>query len=105
MGMAKLTKQDVLHVANLANLKLTEEEISIFFSQLSSVVEFVSQLNEVDTEGIEPTSQTTGLENVLREDSPDSEICFSQDAALSGTDSVYNGLFKVKAILSERSTK
>lgn len=103
--MAKLTKQDVLHVANLANLKLTDEEVSVFFPQLASVVEFVGQLNEVDTKGIEPTSQTTGLENVLREDLPDSEICFPQNEALYGTDSVYNGYFKVKAILAERSDK
>ncbi len=103
--MAKLTKSDVLHVANLANLKLTDEEISTFFPQLSNVVEFIGQLNEVDTNEVEPTSQTTGLENVLRIDEPDATICLPQEKALSGTNSTYNGLFKVKAILSERSNK
>lgn len=102
--MAKLTKADVLHVAELAKLDLTEEEVDKFILQLSSIVDFVGQLNEVDTTNIEPTTQTTGLTNVLREDvvKPSS---INQDEALSGTDSTYNGLFKVKAILAQRSDK
>lgn len=102
--MAKLTRADVMHVAELAKLDLTDAEIAKFLPQLSSIIAFISQLNEVDTTGIEPTSQTTGLTDILREDvvKPSS---IDQDGALSGTDNIYNGLFKVKAILSERSDK
>lgn len=102
--MAKLTKADVLHVAKLAKLDLTESEIKKFLPQLSSIIDFISQLDEVDTKGIEPTSQTTGLTDVFREDEvkPSS---IDQDGAISGTDNVYNGYFKVPAILSERSDK
>lgn len=103
--MANLTKNDVLHVAKLANLNLTDEEISVFLPQLSSIVEFVGQLNEVNTNGVEPTTQTTGLENVLREDMVGVNTGLSQDDATSGTDNTHNAYFKVKAILAERTSK
>ena len=102
--MAKLTKKDVLHLAKLANLKLSQEEVERFLPQLSEILEHVIELNKVDTTGVDPTSQTTGLTNVYRADEvrPSS---IDQDSALSGTDDIYNGYFKVNAILSERSDK
>jgi aspartyl-tRNA(Asn)/glutamyl-tRNA(Gln) amidotransferase subunit C len=103
--MAKLTKTDVLHAAKLAQLNLSDAEIKKFLPQLSSVVDFVSQLKEVDIKCVEPTAQVTGLENVYRDDETDSTNVLSQDAALEGTDKIYNGYFKVGAILSERSDK
>lgn len=103
--MAKLNKQDVLHVAKLAKLKLTDAEVEKFLDQLSSVINHFEELNEVDTSNTEPTNQTTGLENVFRNDEIKSNQIFSQDTALSGSEEVYNGYFKVPAILSERSDK
>ncbi|KKU09396.1 MAG: aspartyl/glutamyl-tRNA amidotransferase subunit C [Candidatus Woesebacteria bacterium GW2011_GWB1_45_5] len=103
--MAKLKKSDVLHVAKLAKLKLTEEEIEKFTPQLSNIVDFVGQLSEVDIKGIDPTSQTTGLENVYRKDEARSSQGLTQDEAISGTDETHNGYFKVDAILTERSDK
>lgn len=102
--MAKLTKKDVLHVAELSNLKLTEAEIKKFTPQLTKIIEFVSALNEVDTTDVEPTSQTTGLVNVTREDEVISENMLTQDEALSGTDNTHNGYFKVLSILTNRSS-
>lgn len=63
-----LTKDDVRHVAKLARLNLTEEEITTYTDQLSSVFEHLDKLSEVDTEGVEETSQVNGLTNVMRED-------------------------------------
>ena len=103
--MAKLKKADVLHVAKLANLNLTESEIKKFLPQLSSIIDFISQLDEVDTKGIDPTSQTTGLTNVFREDQVMSDKLLSQDEALSGTEETYNGYFKVPGILEGRTDK
>ena len=102
--MAKLTKSDVQHVADLAKLDLTEDEIKKFLPQLSEIVDHISELQKVDTEGVTPTSQTTGLTNVLRDDviKPSS---INQDEALSGTDNIYNGMFKVPAILEGRTDK
>ena len=67
-NMSKLTKKEVLHVAELSNLSLTDTEIKKFLPQLTKIIEFVTTLSEVDTSGIDPTSQTTGLTNITRED-------------------------------------
>lgn len=104
MGMARLTKANVLHVARLAKLNLTDNEVSKFLPQLSSVVDFISELEKINTTNIEPTSQTTGLENVFRAGDP-KVSSLDQDKALSGSDETYNGYFKVPAILEGRSNK
>jgi len=90
-------KFDIKHVAKLANLTLSSEEEEKFSDQLEETITYIEGLNEVNTDGIEPTSQVTGLENVTRED----EILpsLSQEDALKNAKSTYNGFFKVKGIL------
>lgn len=90
-------KIDVKHVAKLANLPLEEDEIKKLGSQLEETLNYIEQLNEVDTKNIKPTSQVTGLVNVTREDIPSQSL--SQEQALSNTEEKHNGLFKVKGIL------
>ena len=63
-----LTKQEVLHIAKLARLELKEEEVEKFRTQLSGILEYVGQLSKVDTQGVEPIAQITGLQNILRGD-------------------------------------
>lgn len=92
-------KIDVVHVAKLANLTLSKEEEKKFESQLSSVLDYVNKLNEIDTKDVEPASQVTGLENITRED--ETKPSLTQEEALKNTESQHNGLFKVKAILEE----
>lgn len=100
-----MTREEVLHIAKLSKLDLKEEEIEKFQDQLSKIVDYISDLSKVDTKGIEPTSQTTGLKNVFREDSVKPENYLTSEEALSGKDDTYNGYFKVPAILSERTDK
>jgi aspartyl-tRNA(Asn)/glutamyl-tRNA(Gln) amidotransferase subunit C len=102
--MARLTKKQVLHVAELSNLKLTDAEIEKFTPQLDKIIEFVGALEEVNTDNVLPTVQTTGLTNVLREDKIIAENILSQSKALSGTDG-HNGYFKVKAVLENRTNE
>lgn len=66
--MTKITDADIRKLAELCRLKLTDEEIPKYKQEISKIVEFVEVLQSVDTEGIEPTSQVTGLTNVTRED-------------------------------------
>lgn len=103
--MSKLTKDDILHVAKLAKLEITDAEVKKYTDQLSTVIDYFSELSELDTKDIEPTSQTTGLENIFRQDEVKPENCLSRDAAVSGTDKIFNGYFKVKAILEGRTDK
>ena len=64
----KLSKEEVEHIALLARLGLSEEEKEKFALQISSILDYVEQLKEIDASNIEPTAQVTGLENVMRED-------------------------------------
>ncbi|MER2038794.1 MAG: Asp-tRNA(Asn)/Glu-tRNA(Gln) amidotransferase subunit GatC [Solibacillus sp.] len=66
--MAKLSKEEVKHVAHLARLAITEEEAEKFADQLGKITDFAEQLNELDTTNVEPTSHVLPLVNVLRED-------------------------------------
>jgi aspartyl-tRNA(Asn)/glutamyl-tRNA(Gln) amidotransferase subunit C len=90
---------DVEHVAKLANLPLKPDEKVKFEKQLSEILSYIEKLKEVKTENIEPTSQVTGLENVLREDKTSPSL--NQEEAISGTTSSQNGFFKVKAVLED----
>lgn len=99
--MGKLTIEEVKHVAKLAKLELTDSEIKKFDDQLSSIVDFVGELSKVDTDGIEPTSQTTGLENVFRVDELKPSEIHNAHEATSGTDNTKNNYFVVPAVIDK----
>lgn len=91
-------KVDVLHIAKLAKLPLNSKEVKKYEEQLSSILSYIDKLQTLDTTNTEETSQTTGLENITREDVTSPSL--SQEEALSSTKSKHNGLFKVKGILN-----
>jgi aspartyl-tRNA(Asn)/glutamyl-tRNA(Gln) amidotransferase subunit C len=66
--MSKLTKEDVLKLAKLARLELDQSEIEVYRSELSQILEYVEQLQTVNTDDLLPTNQVTGLVNVSRTD-------------------------------------
>ena len=66
--MTELTRDDVLKLARLARLDVTEDEIEEYRRELSSILQFVAQLQDADTEGLQPTAQVSGQKNVMRED-------------------------------------
>ena len=66
--MSKLTRGDVLKLARLARLELTEAEIKEYQTELSQILSYVEQLQQADTKGLDPTNQVTGLINVWRND-------------------------------------
>jgi aspartyl-tRNA(Asn)/glutamyl-tRNA(Gln) amidotransferase subunit C len=66
--MAKLTRDDVLKLAQLARLDLTDDEVEEYSRELSEVLQYVEQLGDVDVSGLKPTNQVTGLTNVTRDD-------------------------------------
>ncbi len=98
---AELTTSEVRHVADLAKLKLTDEELENYRKQLSSILDLVGKLKAVNTEGIEPTNQVTHLENVFREDAVDEERMLTQEEVLSNAKRKCKGFFVVKAIFEE----
>jgi len=66
--MAKLNKKDVKKIADLARLEISEKDLKYYTSELSNVLEYVDQLNKLNTDNIEPTSNIGGLLGVVRED-------------------------------------
>ncbi|MFI5212543.1 MAG: Asp-tRNA(Asn)/Glu-tRNA(Gln) amidotransferase subunit GatC [Candidatus Saccharimonadales bacterium] len=66
--MTKISRDDVQHLAQLSSLQLTDEEIDSLQADISMILSYVQQLGELDTTGVEPTYQVTGLENVWRDD-------------------------------------
>lgn len=66
--MAKLSRKDVLNLARLSRLKLTDSEIKQFQSEISTILGYVEQLQSVKLDNIDPTYQVTGLSNVMRAD-------------------------------------
>ncbi|AIF42468.1 Asp-tRNA(Asn)/Glu-tRNA(Gln) amidotransferase subunit GatC [Virgibacillus halodenitrificans] len=95
--MADITKEQVKHVANLARLAITEEEAEMFQGQLNSIISFAEQLNELDTEGVEPTTHVLDLKNVLRKDEPKEWI--TQEEALKNAPDKKDGHYRVPSIL------
>ena len=63
-----ITREEIIHIAELSRLELSEEEIVKFGGQLDSILKYVGQLNEVDTKKVEVTAQVSGLSDVWRAD-------------------------------------
>ena len=66
--MATLTREDVLKLARLARIDLSDEEVEEFAGEFSAILDYVEKLQTVDVEGLQPTSQVTGLTNIMRDD-------------------------------------
>jgi aspartyl-tRNA(Asn)/glutamyl-tRNA(Gln) amidotransferase subunit C len=88
-----IEREQVLHVARLSRLRLSDSEIDTLAGELSSILDHVDKLGEVDIEGVEPTSHVVPLENVLREDEPRPSL--DREVALSQAPDPHDGAFRV----------
>jgi len=100
--ISNLTEEEVKHVAKLAKLSLSEQEVKKFQGQLSEVLDYIDVLKKLETKNIEPTSQVTGLENVFRED--ESLKSLSPKEVLLNTKEKKDNLFVIKAIFKKDET-
>ena len=89
---------DIQHIAKLAKLLIDAEQEKLFTSQLTAILAFVSKLQEIPTDNVEPTAQVTGLINVYREDVVDQLRILTQAKALSNAKKTHNGYFVVPSI-------
>lgn len=92
-----LDRVTVEHVAELAKLGLTDEEVDVFAEQLSAILDHAAVLQQVDTSAIPPTASVVGLENVMRDDVVTPSL--SQDDVLANAPHASAGQFQVPAIL------
>jgi aspartyl-tRNA(Asn)/glutamyl-tRNA(Gln) amidotransferase subunit C len=93
----KLTREEVLHIAHLARVALTEEEITRMSEQLSNLLEHFEVLQKVDTTDIPPTAQSVNLESVMRGD--DIKPSLPPDDVLANAPRRQDDCFRVRAVL------
>jgi len=93
----KLSREDVLHIARLARIALTEEEITRFSGQLSNLLEHFQVLQDVDTADVPPTAQSVELRSVMREDI--AEPSMTTDDVLANAPRREGDYFRVKPVL------
>jgi aspartyl-tRNA(Asn)/glutamyl-tRNA(Gln) amidotransferase subunit C len=97
--MAKLTRDDVLKLARLSRLHLTEEEITQFQNEISAILGYVEMLQNADVEGVEPTNQVTGLKDVTRPDEVKDYGVSPQELLANAPATADDGHIKVKRML------
>jgi len=88
-----IDREQVLHIARLARLRLSEEEVERMSAELSGILEHVEAIGGLDLEGVEPTTHVVELENVLRPDVPAPSL--DRDRALTGAPDAASGSFRV----------
>ncbi len=88
-----IDREQVLHVARLARLRLSEEEVETMTGELSGILEHVDRIGKLDLEGVEPTSHVVALENVLRPDEPRPSL--PREVALAPAPEPLDGAFRV----------
>jgi len=94
-----IERKDVEHVARLARLALTDDEIERMREQLNGILSYIEKLNELDTDGIEPTSHAVPMLNVMREDEPGP--CLPRDEALANAPDRSGEFFRVPRIIED----
>jgi len=93
----KLTREQVIHIAELARLALTEEEIALYQEQLSSILKYAERLQTLDTANIPPTATVLPTRNVIRADEPHPSM--TRDKILDNAPDAQDGCFRVQAVL------
>jgi aspartyl-tRNA(Asn)/glutamyl-tRNA(Gln) amidotransferase subunit C len=96
---AGITREQVEHVARLARLALTHDELDRMQAQLSRILDAIGALRDVDTSGVGPTAQVIALENVMRDDEPRPGI--SAEAALANAPLRDGAFVRVPTVLEE----
>ncbi len=96
---ADLTKKDILHIAKLANLQIQDANIEMYRTQLAETINYVENLDELDTSNVEPTSHSTRLSNIYFEDGTENKRQFTQEEALQNAKNTKKSMFVVKRIM------
>lgn len=94
-----LTKADILHLGTLAALPVHEDEIAQYQKQLGETIDYIDNLNELDTKNVEATSQTTSLTDVFFEDGEKNERTLDTQEATQNSPKSKDGYFVVRRIM------
>jgi len=93
----KITREEVVHVARLAMLEISGEEVALYTQQLNAILEYADKLKSLETEGVEPTAHVLPLRNVFRED--EIRPGLPREEALANAPAEEEGLFRVPRVM------
>lgn len=96
---SSLSKDNILHLAKLANLSISGEEVQKYQSQFEQTIEYVDNLSELDTTSVEASASSTRLDNVYFDDGTENRRGLSPEQAMANTTSKKGNAFKVSRIL------
>ena len=94
-----ISRDEVLKVGTLSRIRLTDEDVNRFASQLSSILDYVGKLGELDTEATEPLAHALPIHNVLRKDEPRESL--TPEQALGGAPDATDDFFRVPRVLDD----
>ena len=99
--MSSFTVTQVHHIAQLANIPVSDDEATDLAKDFSQTLQVIEKLKSVDVTGVEPTHQVTGLDNVMRADEVETDRSFTQKEALANASKTHNGYFVVERIIDQ----
>ena len=92
-----ITKEQLKHIANLSNLSFSEEELDKYLVDMTGIVDFVNQLNEINTDDVEITTSILGEYNIFRED--EVKESFDRELLLKNAPDSQDGMFKIPKVI------
>jgi aspartyl-tRNA(Asn)/glutamyl-tRNA(Gln) amidotransferase subunit C len=100
-GKSRVTREEIAHLAHLARLAVTDEELDLFAGQLAAVLDAVAQVGKAAVEDVAPTTHAVPMTNVTRPDV--ARPCLPRDVVLAGAPAAEDGRFRVPRILQEEA--
>ena len=100
-GKSRVTREEIAHLAHLARLAVTDEELDLFANQLAAVLDAVAQVGKAAVEDVAPTTHAVPMTNVTRPDV--ARPCLPRDVVLAGAPAAEDGRFRVPRILQEEA--
>lgn len=101
----ELSKEEILHLANLAKLDLTPDEVAKFAKEIPDILTYVGALSEVNTEGVEPMTNAAAAVSPLREDVPVPAPLTERRAATGQFPDTLGALLRVKSVFAHRNSE
>lgn len=99
MANSTLTKEEIIHLAKLASMSLTDEEIKRFQKQLGETLDYIKNLQELNTDKVRPTDHTVESKNVFFEDGQKNTRALTPEEALKNSKNKKNNYFVVKRLI------
>ncbi len=99
MAKGKLSKKNILHLAKLSSLQVSEKEVEKYEGQFGETLKFMGNLNELKTENVESTNHVTQLKDVFFEDGMENKRGLSKEEVMKNSKSKKDGMFVVKRLI------